>query len=109
MRQRTGTIYLDRSLKYFRRAVGRVGHNCWRGEITVRGRRFRCRNNSRTQVEHWVRDMVEKYPTWIPEKERERHEKKLDRGRGCRAQGAVRCHTGRGDSRDVAAERQISV
>lgn len=66
--RRTGTIYLDRSLKYYRRGVGRVEHNCWRGEIQVEGKKFRCRSANRGQVEAWLDSMLEKYPEYTPKR-----------------------------------------
>ncbi len=59
--KRTGTVYLDKSFKYYRRGAGYCQRNEWRGEISVHGKRFRCRAGSYVRCLAWCSDMVKKY------------------------------------------------
>jgi hypothetical protein len=45
------------------RGVGlvRVSGYRWVGEMSVNGKRYRCRSHDRSRVEAWLHDMREKY------------------------------------------------
>ncbi|MDE6231081.1 MAG: hypothetical protein K2M37_05635 [Muribaculaceae bacterium] len=65
---RTGCIYSEFTNKG-RRSV-RYKKGCkpiycfrWVGEISIRGKRYRCRSTNRHNVEMWLEDMIRKQET----------------------------------------------
>ncbi len=62
---RTGTIYVEHGFRRRVRGVGFVARDRWCGEITVAGKRFRCRSASERCVRAWLDDMLTKFPTYV--------------------------------------------
>ncbi|MDE7440913.1 MAG: hypothetical protein K2M69_01950 [Muribaculaceae bacterium] len=64
-RERTGTIYSEmtnkgRSSVRYKRGCEPIYCFRWVGEITINGKRYRCRSANRANVEAWLDSMLQK-------------------------------------------------